>query len=240
MNRRNKMGDLFLTGEQSRAVDKYALERLGVPGVVLMENAGRGAAERVIEVAAARVESALFVVLTGSGNNAGDGFVVARHLACRGLEAVLVRATAAERLTGDARVMSEICVKLKLPTRMATEAGEWRDEWVGRERSLILIDALMGTGAQGAARPHFADLIRQCNRLRREREAFVAALDLPSGLDADSGEATDPTVEADLTLTFCTMKQGFGRPRTERYTGRVEVVGIGLPQEAIHASFKGV
>jgi NAD(P)H-hydrate epimerase len=230
------MTRLFLTAQQSRAVDRFAIDRLGVPGIVLMENAGRGATDRIINLAASLPSRPLFVIFTGSGNNAGDGFVVARHLACCGHDPILIRATPPERLTGDARIMSDICQNLTLSAHMATNPGDWQDAWLDPHRPRVLIDALMGTGARGPARPHFADLIRHCNRLRRLPHTLTLALDVPSGFDVDTGETSDPTIEADLTLTFCTMKLGFTRPGCDRHTGRVEVISIGLPEQAIRAS----
>ncbi len=228
--------DLILTGAQSRAVDTFAINQLGVPGIVLMENAGRGAAEQIILAAASLPGRPFFIVLTGSGNNAGDGFVVARHLVCHGHDPLLIRAAPPDKLTGDAHIMSDICRHLNLPTRLALNPGDWRDAWLPQDRPLIFIDALMGTGATGPARPHFADLILHANRLRRHRPSLTIALDLPSGFDVDSGHPSTPTIQADLTLTFCTMKQGFSAPEAPRYTGGIHVISIGLPPQAIRAS----
>jgi NAD(P)H-hydrate epimerase len=229
---------LFLTSAQSRAVDHFAITHLAIPGLILMENAGQGATQSILTHASTLPSPPLFVIFTGSGNNAGDGFVVARHLLCASADILLIRATPPDKLTGDARTMSDICLRLALPTQMALTPGSWQDAWLPPARPLVFIDALMGTGAQGPPRPHFADLIHHCNRLRKQRPSLTIALDLPSGLNIDTGDPSDPTIVADHTLTFCTMKQAYAHPATRQFTGPTQVIPIGLPDSAIQASLK--
>jgi NAD(P)H-hydrate epimerase len=217
-------------------LDRIAIERYAIPGVVLMENAGRGACEVVLERLAARGSRAGPVgVVCGPGNNGGDGWVVARHLANAGVEVVLAASGPASALGGDAATMRAIVDRMRLEVvdlSVEPDLVRARERF---ERCGLLVDAVLGTGfTGGAVRPAVARAIRWIVELTGPRGARlreVVALDLPSGLDADLGTAADPVVEADRTVTFAAPKLGFALPGAGRWTGEVRLAGIGVPAE---------
>ncbi len=209
---------MFLTRQQVRDVDRRAIEEMGVPGVVLMENAGRGAAELLRALGIhGRV-----VVCCGKGNNGGDGFVIARHLDILRMPVRVLLFALPEELTGDAAVNYRIIERAglaidvqpgdELPRLLAVA------EWV--------VDALFGTGLTGPLRPPFDRVVEAINA----SPARVLAVDIPSGLDADSGQPLGPTVRAHHTATFVAPKKGFAEPAARPWVGQVHVLGIGAPR----------
>lgn len=220
-----------LTRAQARRVDQFAIDELGFPGIVLMENAGRGAAEVLL---ACGVDGPV-IVLGGKGNNAGDGFVLARRLAVLGHEVRLVLTFPPDRLAGDARTAFEMLKPCGVPLLDLSEPsgnqGAKIDAFAAG--AVWVIDALLGTGTLGAPRPPIAGFITWANRQPARR----MALDLPSGLDADTGEALEPTFRADLTATFVDAKAGFSARTAAKFLGEVAVVDIGLPPTVIAKCF---
>ena len=213
-----------LTRSQVREIDRRAIEEFGLPGIVLMENAGRGAAELLHGLA----PGASVAIVCGKGNNAGDGFVIARHLENLGHVVRLLLACDPAELRGDAAIAWRVADKACIPAApLATAtAAEW-------ERSLAeadwIVDALLGTGVTGSPRDAIATAIEAVNAAARHG-AKVFAVDLPSGLDCDTGEPLGPCVRADVTATFVARKIGFDQPGSERHTGTVHVVDIGVPR----------
>lgn len=221
-----------LSRAQVRAYDAHAIEERRVPGVVLMENAGRGAAEvilaRLVEAgsppAAARV-----VVVAGAGNNGGDGFVVARHLAARDVPVSVLLAGRADRIAGDARLHHDAWVELggactPLPggTARSMIDAELAD-------ATLIVDALFGTGLDRAIEGTHADVVAAMN----DAAAPIVALDLPSGLDADTGAVLGAAVSAAATVTFAHRKLGLVTPAGAERAGVVHVAGLGLPDARI-------
>ena len=207
-------------------LDRTASEEYGLPSAVLMENAGRGAAEAVLAMLdgppPAR-RGAKVVLLAGPGNNGGDACVVARHLANAGVEVELVATRARGELRGDAAIMRGAVERMGIAVHALDASAAAID------RATVLVDGLLGTGFRGAMRPEIARLVLAANARRASGAARIVALDLPSGLDADSGERSDPAVSADLTVTFAARKLAFDRPEARDLLGRVVVVSIGAP-----------
>src|SRR5947208_6172474 len=164
-----------ITRNQVRELDRRAIEEFGVPGVVLMENAGRGAAEVLLRLGV----TGRVVVCCGKGNNGGDGFVIARHLDNHGVAVRVLYFGKPEALTGDAAINFEIVRRSGLPLTVFSETVPALDladaEWV--------VDALLGTGVTGPARPPLDRVIAAINA----GGAKVLAVDVPSGLDCDTG-----------------------------------------------------
>jgi NAD(P)H-hydrate epimerase len=208
---------MILTREQVRAIDRRAIEEFGVPGIVLMENAGRGAAEVLLALGA----RGPVLACCGKGNNGGDGFVIARHLDNRGLPVRVLLFAKPEELTGDAAINFTIIRRSRVPWEVRNgpplEAAEW------------IVDALFGTGLAGAVRPPFDAVIAAIN----SGGAKVLAVDIPSGLDCDTGEPLGPTVRADHTVTFVAAKKGFENPASQQWVGAIHVVDIGAPRAAL-------
>ncbi|MES2791463.1 MAG: NAD(P)H-hydrate epimerase [Planctomycetota bacterium] len=215
------MRPLILTRSQVRDVDRRANKDYGLPGVVLMENAGRGATDLLCREGC----TGPVVICAGKGNNGGDGFVIARHLAIRGIEVRVILCCVASQLQGDAAIHYHVLQRAGL-------AGIELDHTVSPEQLAQLlisadwiVDALLGTGAQGEVREPYRTVIDAINRSGRR----VLAVDLPSGMDCDTGNANGPCVRAAVTATFVARKPGFDAAGATLLTGRVEVIDIGVP-----------
>jgi NAD(P)H-hydrate epimerase len=222
-----------LMREDFRRIDRYAMETLAVPGAVLMENAGRNAAD-AIERFLGDAASRRVAVVAGAGNNGGDGFVVARHLAMRGATVATFLVAPADKIPGDAAVNLAILRNLRHDVRDAGGAELAGLAGALREFDLI-VDAVGGTGISGPLRGAAASAVEGINAAGRP----VAAIDIPTGLDCDTGLAHQPTVRAALTVTFVAAKAGFDAPGAQAYTGMVVVADIGIPAEIV-AKLAGV
>jgi NAD(P)H-hydrate epimerase len=194
-------------------------------GLVLMENAGRGCVDRLCELGI----HGPVVVCCGRGNNAGDGFVIARHLEIRGYSARVLLWSEADDLAGDAAENYRILVKTDVP--IVTLAGRHDPaRLVDQLRGCDwIVDALLGTGARGDPRPPLDEVIEHLNAAPAKR----LAVDLPSGLDCDTGQASRTTFRADHTCTFVASKPGLQTKEALPYVGRVHVLDIGAPRQII-------
>ncbi len=209
-----------LLREQVRNVDRMAIEQYGMNGLVLMENAGRGAAEIIAPLLSGRQP----MILCGRGNNAGDGYVIARHLQLLGCEPLIVQLSDPDGLTGDAAANWAIAQKAEIPTRVAV--GPALQAMLPEIRSArAIIDAMLGTGASGPLREPYVTAVTAAN----ESAAIRFAIDLPSGIDCDSGIPPGVCFAAQHTLTFVAAKRGFDNPDSKPWTGQVSVVSIGIP-----------
>jgi NAD(P)H-hydrate epimerase len=224
------MESFVLSVAQSREVDRVAIERLGIPGLVLMENAGRGAADVLCQ----RGAKGPITIFCGGGNNGGDGLVIARHLATRGIKVGVVLVPPMAKLSGDALTNANILRGCDVPiVELADEGGptaitEALDYFLDEPAEWI-VDALLGTGALGAPRPPYDSIIEWINAESSRR----LAVDVPSGLDADTGEPSPTTIKADLTVTFVASKAGFATPQAQGHLGELVVADIGVPLEAV-------
>jgi NAD(P)H-hydrate epimerase len=216
-----------LSRAEVRDVDRRAVDEYGICGIVLMENAGRGAAD-VLTTLGQDPGVGPVVVCAGKGNNGGDGFVLARHLENRGWAVRVLLFAAADALEGDAAVNFGILRRASTPV---VEAGGMDAEACdGELRSAAwIVDALLGTGLQGDVREPMAGVIERINRSGRP----ILALDLPSGLDCDTGKPLAHCVRATATATFVARKRGFDAPGAADYTGQVYVVDIGVPRRLL-------
>ena len=214
-----------LTRAEVRDLDRQAIEEFGLPGIVLMENAGRGATERLLSAGV----SGRVVVCCGKGNNGGDGFVIARHLESLGVAVQVLLFAEFDEVQGDACVNLGVLRKAGTPLRMITEmstGGNLEDHFANAE---WIVDALLGTGTRGPVREPYAGVIEAMNR----SDARLLSVDLPSGLDCDTGEAPGACVRAELTVTFVAPKVGFAAPGAAEFTGDIQVVDIGLPRRML-------
>jgi len=216
-----------LRRHEVREIDRIAIEEYGVPGIVLMENAGAGTA-RLLESLGGVGEVA---VVCGKGNNGGDGFVIARHLDVTGRTVRVLLACRPEEVRGDALVNLRIVERAGLPIECLADGDEaaWEASLADAE---WIVDALLGTGAGGPPTGAVATAIRGIGAARA-RGGRVLAVDVPSGLDSDTGGAAGDCVRADATATFVARKAGFDAAGAEVFTGRVHVLGIGAPRAAI-------
>lgn len=211
-----------LTREQVREVDRMASEQFGVPSIVLMENAGRAVADTLEALGiGGRV-----IIACGRGNNAGDGLVVARHLDLRGYQVHLLMVGSPDLLSGDALTNWQIILRSGIDVRevdRVTSNNSWHDALEGAE---WLVDALLGTGARGAPRSPMDEVIRVLN----DHPARRLAVDVPSGLDCDTGEVTEPTFRADHTCTFVAPKPALVMAACAPWVGQLHILDIGAPR----------
>jgi NAD(P)H-hydrate epimerase len=223
-----------LTRAEVRGIDARAAGELGLPTLVLMENAGRGAAAWL---AARTPPTSRVLIACGPGNNGGDGGVVARHLDAWGYPVRVAWFARAGQLRGDAAVQWHILA------RSGIDQSAWPDEdshEPARLDALMagsdwVVDALLGTGLTRPVEGALRAVIEAINRSGKP----VLALDLPSGLDADSGRPLGAAVRARATATFVAPKLGFDAPGAAGYTGKVAVIDIGVPRCVLEAFRNG-
>lgn len=221
------MSPFTLTRDEVRELDRRAIEGFGVPGVVLMENAGRGCAELLMRLNPERKPT---VILCGPGNNGGDGFVIARHLDNAGWPVKVHIVARHNRQAGDADINFDILYASGI------EFTQYRPDYFEQShRDLFLrqfavagwvVDALFGNGLTRALGAPFDWLTGVVN----ESGKPILAVDIPSGLDCDTGEPLGPCVKATHTATFVALKRGFLNPNSKQWTGEVHVIDIGAPR----------
>jgi NAD(P)H-hydrate epimerase len=233
------MPPLVLTREQVRRVDALAIERYGMSSLVLMENAGSGVVDSLLAFdSSLQDETPRFnpqvVILCGKGNNAGDGFVIARHLEIRGVAVRVLLLAPPDELAGDAKANFAILQHTGVPIIDVSQGPIEPQLDQHAAGAAWLVDALLGTGATGEPREPFATAIRWMNA----QSACRLAVDLPSGLDCDTGQAAAATVRADLTATFVAAKPGFLAPQAKPYVGELRVLDIGVPVKVISEAAK--
>ncbi len=217
------MGDasrMVLGRDQIRAVDGWATKSLGIPGILLMENAGRGVAEVLLGLESCPPIKPVLVIC-GPGNNGGDGFVLARHLSGHGWPVRVLLAQGGASYSGDAGFHLGILLKCGLAV-LSMKGASLDKELAGAS---WIVDALFGTGLTRAIEGDLATLVTKINH----SGCPVVSVDLPSGLDGDSGLPLGPTIRASNTVTMVSKRPGFSQPKAEEFTGRVHVTGIGLP-----------
>jgi NAD(P)H-hydrate epimerase len=212
---------VILSREQTRRVDRIAIDEYGISGLVLMENAGRGVVDALLDVDPSLASQGRVAILCGKGNNAGDGFVIARHLGIRGVAARVVLLCPPDQLTGDARANYDVLVRAGAD--VVFTSPDSLDGVAGG--ATWLVDALLGTGAAGPPREPFRTAIEWMNAQPARR----LAVDIPSGLDCDTGKAAGVAVRADLTCTFIAAKPGLVRPEAASLVGELRVISIGVP-----------
>lgn len=213
----------YVLPHEMQEIDRAAIEGLGIPGVVLMENAGRAVYEAARQMLGPGPDSV--TVLCGRGNNGGDGFVMARYLTNNRIPPRVFLFGRTDDVRGDARINLDILKRMKVEaTEIVDEAGlqEHRKEI---ERSDLLVDGLLGTGLQGEVR----GLLREAIVLMNQSGVPILAIDIPSGLDGATGEVLGVAVKAHRTVTFQLPKKAYVNPASREYSGHLEVVDIGIP-----------
>ena len=213
-----------LTSDQSRRLDRQATSRFGIPSIVLMENAGRGTTDVLVQLGA----TSPIVVCCGKGNNAGDGFVIARHLDLRGFEVRILLWCVPSSLQGDAKINFEILQRSGIEIVDCAGGSTSKSERILGEASWI-VDALLGTGVEGTPRAPLDYAIDRMN----QAAAPILAVDLPSGLNCDTGACPGAVVRAAHTCTFVAAKPGFFADGIDQFTGQLHVLDIGAPRQLV-------
>lgn len=209
-----------VTASEMRALDKATIEDVGIPALTLMETAGRAVAEVAREMA----NGGSIAVVCGPGNNGGDGFVVARVLRAHHLEAVVYLAVSRAKITGDAAAHLAILERAGGVVRMIDTATDLTELACEITSAAVTVDALFGVGLARAIEGHNADVVAVINR-----GAQRLALDIPSGLEADTGQVLGVAVKADRTVTMAAHKVALVTSPGFAYCGQVSACDIGVP-----------
>lgn len=213
----------LINAEEMMAIDQRAIKQIGIPGVVLMENAGRGCVEHFCSAFGGFFLGPV-LVLAGKGNNGGDGYVMARLLATQGWQVHTLIIGSEKDIAGDAAVMLKILQRLELPITFVTDKQQLQLQF-DLLKPAVIVDALFGTGLKSHVRGLFAAAIEMINA----STAQVFAVDMPSGVDGSNGCVLGKAVQADLTVTFDHAKIGHGSFPGAAFVGQLQVVDIGIP-----------
>jgi NAD(P)H-hydrate epimerase len=217
---------LLMSRDEVRAFDAWAINELGVSGIVLMENAGRSCAQFIIETLS-KIKKPKVCIFCGTGNNGGDGFVIARHLLNAGFAVTVVVCGNIAKIRNDARVNLDILTGLGLKIeRLNMEGTEIIDARVTKlaNEANMIIDAIFGTGLTGTLRDEYKRLIESINELG----CPILSVDIPSGLDCDTGLPLGAAIKANCTVTFVAVKKGFVFENARPYTGDIFIASIGV------------
>ncbi len=217
----------IVTAEEMKRLDRKATADYGIPSLLLMENAGRGTVD-AIERTAGPVRGKRIVVLAGRGNNGGDGVAAARHLRMRGAEVIVYLLSPVEKVSGDARVSLDIWMQTGGVLHVVG-AFRWNHLTQELAESDLIVDALLGTGLSHLVEGDYAKAIASINRADRP----VVAVDIPSGISADTGEVLGIAVKADFTFTMALPKWGHFLQEGLEHRGKLDVVDIGFPPALI-------
>ncbi|MFP6615381.1 MAG: NAD(P)H-hydrate epimerase [Candidatus Hydrogenedentota bacterium] len=205
-----------LTVEQMREADRRAIEVLGIPSTVLMDRAG--------QAVFSYISGGPVVIVCGKGNNGGDGFVVARYCLLAGYDTSVIVLAREDELSKDARIFRKVYTRLGGQCFEATSDSEVIAAFERQPASLVWVDAMLGTGTHGDVR----GIVRTA--IDHWRKARTIAVDIPSGLNADTGQVCGAAIVADETVTIQFLKIGFEVAKAKHFLGNVHVVDIGIPE----------
>ncbi|WP_457554043.1 NAD(P)H-hydrate epimerase, partial [Desulfobacula sp.] len=221
---------LLVTADQIQDMDKKAIKSFGIPGLVLMENAGRGAFDMLVKKFK-DIKTKKVAVLAGRGNNGGDGFVIARYLMEKGIFVTIFLLSSKQKVTGDAKTnmalaeklcdRSHTCSIIEIP-----DADAFKDQKINIIHHDFFIDAILGTGLNSDVKGFFKDAIELIN----DSPHPVFSVDIPSGLHSDTGQPLGVAVKADATAAFAFAKAGHILYPGNQYTGDLKVINIGIPK----------
>ena len=213
-----------VTAREMREIDQRAMTEFAIPGLVLMENAGLRVVQAVLEKMPA-IQGRTVTVFAGRGNNGGDGLVAARHLFNLGAEVKVLLLDSPEKITGDAAVNLDIWRKMGQKVYTVTQKDDFNAVRLFLVKTDLIIDAIYGTGFKGAVKEYAGRIIEAINA----SEKPVVAVDLPSGVEADTGSVSGPCIRAGVTVTFGLPKVGLLLEPGAGYVGELRVVDISLP-----------
>ena len=215
---------LLVTANEIQAMDRETIENFGVPGIVLMECAGRGAT-RILAEKCIRTADLNVGVMAGRGNNGGDGFVIARYLTFRGIPVTVYLLSVKEKVKGDAAANLALLSKLDIPVVELPDIESFQKHKEEIQQHDIWVDAILGTGLNSDVTGYFKTVIETINDLNKP----VFAVDIPSGLNSDTGQPCGCCVHADVTATFAFAKIGHLVYPGTAYTGDLNIIDIGIP-----------
>src|SRR5512136_2655529 len=216
------------TAEQMQELDRKAIETYRIPGIVLMENAGRGATEAIAK-AFPDLQKMKIAIIAGKGNNGGDGFVVARYLLNSGAHGKVYLLADPKALRGEAETNCQIFQRMKGEVISVPSSKDYQKVKKELERFDLLIDAIFGTGLDAEVRGYYREVIDHLNTLQKP----IVAIDIPSGLDANTGKPLGAAIRATLTITFGLPKVGHLVAPGVGYVGELKVLDIGIPRKLV-------
>ena len=216
----------ILTSAQMKEIDRRTIQDIGIPGPVLMENAGIQIFRFLQTVILPYVDEGKIVIIAGKGNNGGDGLVIARHLWNNGMSPHVFLLGIKRELRGDAALNLGIAEKIGIPVKEIRSDADWKSQRRRLGEASLIIDAIFGTGLTKPAEGLYARAIQDINK----SAAFKVAVDIPSGLSSDSFEIIGPAVRADVTITLGAPKVAHVLPPAEEWVGELMIADISIPR----------
>jgi NAD(P)H-hydrate epimerase len=214
----------LVTADEMREMDRRTIEIFGIPGRVLMENAGREACRILLEYFAGHTKRRIGVI-AGRGNNGGDGFVIARYLANSGARVNVYLLAKSTSLRGDAAANFNLLTPLGIPVVELPDKTKFSKHKTAMRRMDLWVDAILGTGLKSDIKGYFSEVIDFLNRLDKP----ILAVDVPSGLNADTGQPCGNCIQSRATVTFAFAKIGHMQYPGADYCGKLSIVDIGIP-----------
>lgn len=216
---------VVMSCEQVRSFDKWAINTLCITGVVLMENAGRSCAELIKNILASKSVPKV-AIICGTGNNGGDGFVIARHLLNWNFGVSVFIIGRRDKIKGDAKINLEILEKMGQKIVYIDLDRENFEDYIKNESkdADLIVDAIFGTGLSGRLDDKYRNLINCLNSSNID----ILSVDIPSGLDCDTGQILGAAVKAAYTVTFVAFKKGFASQKAKPFIGKVYIASIGV------------
>ncbi|MDP8220385.1 MAG: NAD(P)H-hydrate dehydratase [Candidatus Stygibacter frigidus] len=216
----------LLSRQQMYDCDRDTINEIGIPGKVLMENAGRGSAEYIRDNI---LNAGKILIFCGSGNNGGDGFVIARYLCSWDYNVTVILTGKTEKMTAETLENYQSCLDLNITMRAISSFETWQALKIDIADYSLVIDAIFGVGLKGNLRGWIVQLAGEIN----DRSKLTVAIDIASGIDADNGSA-QTAIQADHTLTMAAIKYGSIMEAGKWHSGKITVIDIGIPQEMIN------
>lgn len=220
---------LIFNRDQSRCVDQAAINEFGMHSLVLMENAGRQCCEQLLK----RGVSGPVIICCGTGNNGGDGFVIARHLRIAGVQVKVIVAGSPEKMSDDAghnfAILQKTGCSIVILDQVSMQDNRDVFAKVENQNADWIVDAMLGTGAVGPSRSPIRECIQLCNSI----DCRLMSIDLPSGIDCDTGVTDGVAIQSDVNCTFVSKKPAHMHPHSQPHFGEVVVLDIGVPDEVI-------
>lgn len=215
-----------LTRAQTKLIDKLAIDEFGLPGIVLMENAGLGISQYLLSLK----PTDMITICCGKGNNGGDGYVIARYLDNFNIPVQVFIFANENEIKGDAKIHYNVIKKMGLKIEHLEKSSINHKILLNKlNDSEWIVDGLFGTGLTGKLELHYSDIINTINRTN----AKILAIDIPSGLDCDTGNSLGNTIKAAYTCTLISMKIGFLNDNAKEYLSEVKVIELGIPRQII-------
>jgi len=215
------------TPVQMKKIDETAINRYGIPGIILMENAALNVAVTAAEMLK-ESDSSRIAIIAGKGNNGGDGFAAARHL-MRSFDVTIISLAERENISGDAAVFLNILENLNADIRYCTEPDSVEEIRKVISNADLIVDGIFGTGIRGEINGFYAGVISAMNESRKR----ILSIDIPSGISGETGQVLGVAVKAEKTVTFSLPKQGLYQYPGREYSGEIIIADIGIPPGAI-------